>query len=53
MSTFGSLIPLLYYSIKSQDYWSQVKIKTLNVDFSDGGNELRQNGFLNQFDNKS
>ncbi|KAB1228750.1 TetR/AcrR family transcriptional regulator [Chryseobacterium viscerum] len=47
---FGSTDKLIDEYIKSQDYWSQVN-QDVNIDFSDGGQELTKMVVLNQFEN--
>lgn len=47
---FGSTDKLIDEYIKSQDYWSRVDEKEMNVDISDGGKEISKMALLNQFE---
>lgn len=47
---FGSTDKLIDEYIRSQDYWSRVDEKELNVDLSDGGKEMSKIALLNQYE---
>lgn len=48
---FGSTDKLIDQYIKSQDYWSTLEQKDIDVDLSDGGKELSKMVLLNQYEN--
>ncbi|MDQ1162334.1 AcrR family transcriptional regulator [Chryseobacterium sp. SORGH_AS 447] len=47
---FGSTDKLIDEYLKSQDYWSNVENSNIEIDLSDGGNELAKITLLNQFE---
>ncbi len=47
---FGSTDKLIDEYIKSQDYWSRLDQKEMDVDFSDGGKEMSKMALINQFE---
>ena len=47
---FGSTDKLIDEYIRSQDYWSRVDEKEIDVDLSDGGKELTKKVLLDQYE---
>lgn len=47
---FGSTDKLIDQYIKSQDYWSTLEQKDMDVDLSDGGKEMSKMALLNQYE---
>lgn len=47
---FGSTDKLIDEYIRSQDYWSRVDEKEMDVDLSDGGKEMSKMALLNQYE---
>lgn len=47
---FGSTDKLIDEYIRSQDYWSKLEQKDIEVDLSDGGKEMAKIALLNQYE---